>query len=63
MLTLGSTKKPCVAQKTVVSTKKKMSGIKVNVAQENYTSHKNVCCVNKKSYVILKRRLVLAKYV
>ena len=47
MLTLGSTKKSCVVQATVVSTKK-MFHMKVNVAQENYVSHKKMCCGDKK---------------
>ena len=47
MLTLGSTKKSCVAQTIVVSTKK-MFHMKVNVAQENYMSHKKICCGDKK---------------
>ena len=39
MLTLGSTKKSCVAQKTVMSTEK-IFHIEVNVAPQNYVSHK-----------------------
>ena len=39
MLTLGSTKKSCVAQKTVMSTEK-IFHIEVNVAQQNDVSHK-----------------------
>ena len=50
MLTLGSTKKSCVAQKTVVS-QKKVFHIEVNVAQQNYVGHKKMCCGNKKNYV------------
>ena len=48
MLTLGSTKKSCVAQKTVLSTKK-IFHIGVNVAQQNYVSHKkkNVLATKK----------------
>ena len=41
MLTLGSTRKSCVAQKTVLSTKE-IFHIEVNVAQQNYVSHKNM---------------------
>ena len=62
MLTLGSTKKSCVAQTTVVSTKK-VFHMKVNVAQQNYMSHKKICCGDKKNYVTPKRRLMLSKYV
>ena len=47
MLTLGSTKKSCIAQKTVVSTKK-IFQIEVNVVQQNYISHRKICCCNKK---------------
>ena len=39
MLTLGSTKRSCVAQNTVVSTTKILH-IEVNVAQQIYVSHK-----------------------
>ena len=56
MLTLGSTKKFCVTQKTVVSNKKKIFQIEVNVAQK-------ICYGNKKNYVTPKRRLLLTKYV
>ena len=46
MLKLGSTKKSCVAQKTVVSNKE---NVKVNVAQQNYVSHqKNMLWQQKK---------------
>ena len=62
MLTLGSTKKSCDAQKTVVSTKKLLH-IELNVAQQNYASHKKICCGNKKNYVTPERRLMLTKYV
>ena len=55
MLTLGSTKKSCVAQKTVVSTKK-IFHIEVNVAQQNYMSHKKICCGNYKNYVTPKKK-------
>ena len=58
MLTLRSTKKSCVAQKIVVSTKKYFA----NVAQQNYVSHKKICG-DKKNYVTPKRRLTLTKYV
>ena len=58
MLTLGSTKKSFVAQKTVRSTKE-IFRIKVNVAQQNYVSHKKTCCGSKKNYVTLKKRLML----
>ena len=47
MLTLESTKK-CVAQKTVTSTKK-IFHTEVNVAHQNYVSHKKICCANKKT--------------
>ena len=50
MLTLGSTKKSSVAQKTVVSTKE-IFHIKVNVAQQNYVSHKKICCGDKKTNI------------
>ena len=60
MLTLGSTKKSCVAQKTVLSTKK-IFHIGVNVAQQNYVSHKKKCFGHKKNYVTLKRKLMLTK--
>ena len=46
MLTLGSTKKSCVAQKPVASTEK-IFHIEVNVAQQNYESHKNVLATKK----------------
>ena len=62
MLTLGSTKKSCVVQKPVVSTKK-MFHIEVNVAQKNYMSHRKICCGDKKNNVTPKRRLMLTKYV
>ena len=61
MLTLDSTKKSCVAQKAVVSTKKYFT--EVHVAQQNYVSHKKICCGDKKNYVTPKRRLMLTKYV
>ena len=49
MLTLGSTKISCVAQKTVVSQKKKIFQIEVNFAQQNYVGHKkNVLWQQKK---------------
>ena len=63
MLTLGSTKKSCIAQKTVVSTKKSMFHIEINVAQQNYVSRKKICCGNKKYYVTPRKRLMLTKYV
>ena len=47
MLTLGGTKKCCVAQKTVQSTKK-IFAIKVNIAHQNYVSHKKICRGKKK---------------
>ena len=58
MLTLGSTKKSCVAQKTVLSTKK-IFHIGVNVTQQNYVSHKKkmfwpqkkLCGTQKKTHV------------
>ena len=62
MLILGSTKKYCVAQKTVVSTKK-LFHIEVNVAQQNYMNHKKICCDNKKNMWRPQKRLMLAKYV
>ena len=62
VLTLGSTKKSCVAQKAVVSTKK-IFHIEVNFAQQKYVSHKKIWCGNKNNYVTLKRRLMLTKYV
>ena len=37
-------KKSCVAQKTVMSTKK----CSVNVMKQSYESHKKICCGNKK---------------
>ena len=43
MLTLGSTKKCCVAQKT-----KKIFHIEVNVAHQNYVSLKKIYSGNKK---------------
>ena len=57
MLTLGSTKK-CVAQKTVMSTKK-IFHIEVNVSHQNYVSHKKnmlwgqkkLCDTQKKTHV------------
>ena len=55
-------KKSCVAQTTVVSTKK-MFHMKVIVAQQNYVSYKKMCCGNKKNYVTPNRRLMLSKYV
>ena len=61
MLILGSTKKSCVTQKTVVSTKK-IFHIEVNVMQQNYMSHKKICCGNNKNYVTPKeKRLMLTK--
>ena len=62
MVPLGSKKKRFVAQKTVVSTKKTFH-IEVNVAHQNYVSHKKIRCGNKKDYVTPKRRLMLTKYV
>ena len=47
MLTLGSTKKSCVAQKPVASTEK-IFHIEVNVAQQNYESHKKNVLATKK---------------
>ena len=58
MLTLGRTKKCYVAQKIVVSTKKK-SQIEISFAHQNYVSHNNICCGKKKNYVTPKRRLML----
>ena len=61
ILILASTKKSCVALKTVVSTKK-IFHIEVNVAQQNYMSHKKICCANNKNYVTPKeKRLMLTK--
>ena len=61
ILILASTKKSCVALKTVVSTKK-IFHIEVNVAQQNYMSHKKICCGNNKNYVTPKeKRLMLTK--
>ena len=62
MLTLGSTKKSCVQQETVVSTKI-IFHVEVNVAQQNDMSHKKVCCGNKKNYVTPERRVMLTKHV
>ena len=47
MLTLGSTKQSCIAQKTVVSTTK-IFHIEINVAQQNYVSHKKYVVATKK---------------
>ena len=55
-------KKILCCTKTVVSTKK-IFHIEVNVAQQNYVSHKKICCGDKKRYVTPKRRLMLTKYV
>ena len=46
MFTLGSTKKCCVAQKTVVPAKK-IFHIEVNVAHENYVSNKKYVATKK----------------
>ena len=46
MLSLGSTKKYCVAQKNVVSTKK-MFDIEVNVAQQLCETQKNMLCMKE----------------
>ena len=46
MLTLGSTKKSYIAQKTVVSTTK-IFHIEVNVVQQNYVSHKKYVVATK----------------
>ena len=46
MLSLGSTKKYCVAQKNVVSTKK-MFDIEVNVAQQSCETQKNMLCMKE----------------
>ena len=35
----------------------------INVVQQNYVSHKNICCDNEKNYVAPKRKLMLPKYV
>ena len=52
MLTLGSTKKFCVTQKTVVSNKKKIFQIEVNVAQKNMLwQQKKLCDTQKKTHV------------
>ena len=59
MLTLGSTKKSCVAQKTVMSTEK-IFHIEVNVAQQNDVSHKKdmlwkqkkLCDTQKKKIIV-----------
>ena len=58
MLTLGSTKKSCIAQKTVVSTKKNIFRIEINVAQQNCEPQKNMlwqqkilCDTQKKTHV------------
>ena len=57
ILTLGSTRKSCAAQKTVVPTKqKKKIHIEVNVTQKNYVSHKKICCGNQKNYVAPKNK-------
>ena len=50
MLTLGSTKKSCVAQKTFMSTEK-IFNIEVNVAQQNYVSH-------TKKYVVATKKIM-----
>ena len=60
---IGQHKKSCVALKIVMSTTKKIFHIEVNVAQQNYVSHKKICCGDKKRYVTPKRRLMLTKYV
>ena len=62
MLTLGSTKRCCIAQKTLMSAKK-IFDIEVNAVHQNYVSHKKIYCGNKKNYVTPKRRLMLTKYV
>ena len=54
-------KKSCVPQKTVVSTKKKKFPIEINVAQQNYTSRKEICRGQKKNYMTPKRRLMLTR--
>ena len=54
---LGSTKKPCYTQKTVVSTKKILH-MEVNVAQQNYVSHKKICCGYKKNCDTQKKTYV-----
>ena len=59
MLTLGSSKNCCVAQKIVVSTKKQIIHIDVKVAHQNYVIHKKICCDNQKNYMAPKRRLML----
>ena len=57
ILTLGSTRKFCAAQKTVVPTKKKKKiHIEVNVTQKNYVSHKKICYGNQKNYVAPKNK-------
>ena len=57
ILTLGSTRKSCAAQKTVVPTKKKKKiHIEVNVTQKNYVSHKKICYGNQKNYVAPKNK-------
>ena len=35
----------------------------INVAQQNYMSHKNISYGNEKNYVAPKRKLMLTKYV
>ena len=50
MLTLGSTKKSCVAQKTFMSTEK-IFHIEVNVVQQNYVSH-------TKKYVVATKKIM-----
>ena len=47
MLTLGCTRKSCVAQKTVVSTKK-IFHIEVDVAQIKLCESQKICCGDKK---------------
>ena len=61
MLTLGSTKKCCVAQKTIVSAKK-IFHIEVNVAHQNYVSQKNMLW-QQKTLLTPRRILVLINYV
>ena len=50
MLTLGSTKKSCVARKTFMSTEK-IFHIEVNVVQQNYVSH-------TKKYVVATKKIM-----
>ena len=59
MLTLGSTKKFCVTQKTVVSNKQKIFQIEVNVAQKNMLWQQKKLCDTQKKIHVDQIRLVL----